>query len=112
MILPADGSSSLSVWSSPSLCSLSPFSASSAIVSTSISCSGSTAAINGGNSGVSVPSADDASGDVGGDGGGDGCGDGGGDGGCEAVDVGDAGGGGVAVSSDDADTDASSPLST
>ena len=72
--------------------------------------------MSGGNCGVSVPSVGDASGDNGGDGGGDGggddSGDGGGDGGCDAVDVGDVGGGGVLLSVDHCAAAASSSLST
>ena len=56
----------------------------------------------------SLPRSDDASVDVGGDVGDDV----GGDGGCDAVDVGDVGGGGVSLSAGDADTEVSSPLST
>ena len=67
--------------------------------------------MSGGNCGVSVPSFGDASGDSGGDGGGDDSGDGGGDGGCDAVDVGDVGGGGVLLSVDHCAAAASSSLS-
>ena len=61
---------------------------------------------------VSVPSVGDASGDAGGDGVGDGIGNDAGDGGCDAVDVGDVGGGGVLLSVDHCAAAASSSVST
>ena len=59
-----------------------------------------------------VPSVGDASGDAGGDGVGDGIGDDAGDGDCDAVDVGDVGGGGVLLSVDHFAAAASSSVST